>query len=46
MLFNHDHPFEELFCVCLVTVSKTWKEMRATVEDFTKVFIFIFLLGF
>ena len=38
MFFNHDHPFEELFCVCLVVVNKTWKEMRATLEDFTKVF--------
>ena len=38
MFFNHDHPFEELFCTCLVVVTKTWKEMRATVEDFTKVF--------
>jgi engulfment/cell motility protein 1 len=38
MFFNHDHPFEELFCICLVVVNKTWKEMRATVEDFAKVF--------
>lgn len=38
MFFNHDHPFEELFCNCVVVVNKTWKEMRATVEDFTKVF--------
>lgn len=38
MFFNHDHPFEELFCTCLVVATKTWKEMRATVEDFTKVF--------
>nr|CAG4641514.1 EOG090X02BW [Eurycercus lamellatus] len=38
MFFNSDHPFEELFCHCLVVVNKTWKEMRATVEDFTKVF--------
>nr|SVE70295.1 EOG090X02BW [Daphnia similis]SVE70919.1 EOG090X02BW [Daphnia similis]SVE71550.1 EOG090X02BW [Daphnia similis] len=38
MFFNHDHPFEELFCICIVVVNKTWKEMRATVEDFAKVF--------
>lgn len=38
MFFNHDHPFEELFCVCLLVVNKTWKEMRATVEDLDKVF--------
>nr|CAG4638298.1 EOG090X02BW [Cyclestheria hislopi] len=38
MFFNHDHPFEELFCTCLIVVNKTWKEMRATVEDFDKVF--------
>lgn len=38
MFFNHDHPFEELFCICLVVVNKTWREMRATVEDFAKVF--------
>ena len=38
MFFNHDHPFEELFCNCIVVVNKTWKDMRATVEDFTKVF--------
>nr|CAG4646089.1 EOG090X02BW [Macrothrix elegans] len=38
MFFNHDHPFEELFCICIAVVSKTWREMRATVEDFAKVF--------
>nr|CAG4636831.1 EOG090X02BW [Ceriodaphnia reticulata]SVE72809.1 EOG090X02BW [Ceriodaphnia reticulata] len=38
MFFNHDHPFEELFCICLVVANKTWREMRATVEDFSKVF--------
>nr|CAG4649148.1 EOG090X02BW [Scapholeberis mucronata]SVE93490.1 EOG090X02BW [Scapholeberis mucronata] len=38
MFFNHDHPFEELFCICLVVVNKTWRDMRATVEDFAKVF--------
>ena len=38
MFFNHDHPFEELFCICLVVVNKTWRDMRATVQDFAKVF--------
>lgn len=38
MFFTHDHPFEELFCVCIVLLNKTWKEMRATTEDFNKVF--------
>lgn len=38
MFFTHDHPFEEFFCICIVLVNKTWKEMRATTEDFVKVF--------
>ncbi|GBP41410.1 Engulfment and cell motility protein 1 [Eumeta japonica] len=37
MFFTHDHPFEELFCVSIVILNKTWKEMRATTEDFEKV---------
>lgn len=37
MFFTHDHPFEEFFCICIVLLNKTWKEMRATIEDFTKV---------
>lgn len=37
MFFTHDHPFEELFCICIVLLNKTWKEMRATSEDFVKV---------
>ncbi|XP_068882742.1 engulfment and cell motility protein 3 isoform X3 [Aphelocoma coerulescens] len=32
-----DHFFEELFCICIQLVNKTWKEMRATQEDFDKV---------
>lgn len=28
---------EELFCVCIQLLNKTWKEMRATQEDFDKV---------
>lgn len=38
MIFTHDHPFEEFFCVCIVALNKTWKDMRATSEDFSKVF--------
>lgn len=37
LFFNHDRPFEELFCICIVLLNKTWKEMRATTEDFIKV---------
>lgn len=38
MFFTHDHPFEEFFCICIVILNKTWRDMRATVEDFLKVF--------
>lgn len=38
MFFTHDHPFEEFFCICIVNCFKTWKDMRATSEDFSKVF--------
>ncbi|CRL02754.1 CLUMA_CG015778, isoform A [Clunio marinus] len=38
MFFTHDHPFEEFFCICIVALNKTWKDMRATNEDFSKVF--------
>lgn len=37
MFFTHDHPFEEFFSICIVLLNKTWKEMRASIEDFTKV---------
>ncbi|KFZ64763.1 Engulfment and cell motility protein 3, partial [Antrostomus carolinensis] len=37
MFFGQDHFFEELFCICIQLVNKTWKEMRATHEDFDKV---------
>ncbi|XP_056649056.1 engulfment and cell motility protein 1 [Diorhabda sublineata] len=37
LFFTHDHPFEECFCICIVLLNKTWKEMRATAEDFQKV---------
>ncbi|VEN41849.1 unnamed protein product [Callosobruchus maculatus] len=37
LFFTHDHPFEECFCICIILLNKTWKEMRATSEDFQKV---------
>ncbi|XP_048461533.1 engulfment and cell motility protein 3 [Rhincodon typus] len=37
MFFAQDKVFEELFCVCIQLLNKTWKEMRATQEDFDKV---------
>ncbi|XP_059507572.1 engulfment and cell motility protein 3 isoform X1 [Stegostoma tigrinum] len=37
MFFAQDRVFEELFCVCIQLLNKTWKEMRATQEDFDKV---------
>ncbi|OQR72623.1 engulfment and cell motility protein 1-like [Tropilaelaps mercedesae] len=37
MFFAHAHAFEEFFCVCVQLLNKTWKEMRATAEDFAKV---------
>lgn len=37
IFFSHDNPFHELYCVCIVLLNKTWKEMRATTEDFVKV---------
>ncbi|KAJ7311959.1 hypothetical protein JRQ81_006282 [Phrynocephalus forsythii] len=37
MFFGQEHFFEELFCICIQLLNKTWKEMRATQEDFDKV---------
>ncbi|XP_015220342.1 engulfment and cell motility protein 2 isoform X3 [Lepisosteus oculatus] len=37
MFFTHDRAWEEFFCVCIQLFNKTWKEMRATSEDFNKV---------
>ncbi|KAB0796151.1 hypothetical protein PPYR_10212 [Photinus pyralis] len=37
LFFTHDHPFEECFYICIMLLNKTWKEMRATAEDFGKV---------
>ncbi|XP_062967870.1 engulfment and cell motility protein 3 isoform X2 [Cynocephalus volans] len=37
MFFGQDKSFHELFCVGIQLLNKTWKEMRATQEDFDKV---------
>uniref|UniRef100_A0A4W6CW31 Engulfment and cell motility 1 n=1 Tax=Lates calcarifer TaxID=8187 RepID=A0A4W6CW31_LATCA len=37
MFFTHDRSFEEFFCISIQLLNKTWKEMRATSEDFNKV---------
>uniref|UniRef100_A0AAY4DYG4 ELMO domain-containing protein n=1 Tax=Denticeps clupeoides TaxID=299321 RepID=A0AAY4DYG4_9TELE len=37
VFFSQDRLLEELFCICIQLVNKTWKEMRATQEDFDKV---------
>ncbi|XP_051528239.1 engulfment and cell motility protein 2 isoform X3 [Myxocyprinus asiaticus] len=37
MFFTHEHAWEEFFCICIQLLNKTWKEMRATAEDFNKV---------
>lgn len=37
IFFAQEHLFEELFCICIQLLNKTWKEMRATQEDFDKV---------
>ncbi|KAJ7332312.1 hypothetical protein JRQ81_014492 [Phrynocephalus forsythii] len=37
MFFTHDHAFEEFFAIGIQLLNRTWKEMRATAEDFHKV---------
>ncbi|XP_053304404.1 engulfment and cell motility protein 3 isoform X2 [Spea bombifrons] len=37
LFYSQDHCVQELFCVCIQLLNKTWKEMRATQEDFDKV---------
>ncbi|XP_071092099.1 engulfment and cell motility protein 1-like [Haliotis cracherodii] len=37
MFFCHDKPFEEFYCVCIQLLNKTWREMKATSDDFQKV---------
>lgn len=41
MFFTHDRAFEELFGICIQLLNKTWKEMRATAEDFNKVWVWL-----
>jgi len=38
MFFKCEYPFEEFYFHCILILNKTWREMRATREDFTKVF--------
>lgn len=45
MFFTHDRAFEELFGICIQLLNKTWKEMRATAEDFNKVSVTSWLRG-
>ncbi|XP_022084028.1 engulfment and cell motility protein 1-like isoform X2 [Acanthaster planci] len=37
MFFSCDNAFKEFFCQCIRLFNKTWKEMRAELEDFPKV---------
>ena len=38
MFFTTENVFEELYCVSIQLLNKTWKEMRAkTAEDFPRV---------
>ncbi|XP_065065282.1 engulfment and cell motility protein 2-like isoform X2 [Rhopilema esculentum] len=37
MLFSTDSMLEETYSVCIQLVNKTWKEMRATSRDFSRV---------
>lgn len=37
MFFATDRPLEEFYCICIQLLSKTWREMRATIADFPKV---------
>ncbi|KAG7468622.1 hypothetical protein MATL_G00145000 [Megalops atlanticus] len=36
IFFSQDSLLDELFCICIQLLNKTWKEMRATQEDFDK----------
>ncbi|CAG0917238.1 unnamed protein product [Notodromas monacha] len=37
MFFSTDHPFEEMFSRTMDLFGRTWKEMKATVQDMDKV---------
>lgn len=41
MFFFKEKPFEECFCVCIQRLTKTWKEMKASLSDFPKVFCIV-----
>lgn len=45
MFFTHERAWEEFFCVCIQLLNKTWKEMRATAEDFNKVSVCVSARG-
>jgi engulfment/cell motility protein 1 len=37
VFFACDNAFMEIFCICIELMNKTWKEMRATVNDLDRV---------
>ncbi|GAU96401.1 hypothetical protein RvY_07853 [Ramazzottius varieornatus] len=37
VVFSSDSPFEDAYVLVMHTISKTWKEMKATNQDFPKV---------
>jgi hypothetical protein len=37
MLFSQESPLDVLFSITIQHLFKTWREMRATAEDFDKV---------
>lgn len=37
LVFSTDYPFEEAFSLAMHTLSRTWKEMKASGQDFWKV---------
>lgn len=43
MFFTHERAWEEFFCICMQLINKTWKEMRATTEDFNKVCVSVYV---
>lgn len=45
MFFSCDNSFKEFFCQCIRLFNKTWKEMRAELQDFPKVAINLQLTG-
>ena len=41
MLLWSDHPLEEVFCYTIQLLFKTWREMRATEQDYEKVMVVV-----